>query len=1179
MQELEQLREQAKIISRLKEEITRLNVDLAQAEESKAAMLLEMEHLTAIAMQMSQTLKLHEREEEVAALERKHTSKAAAKNLMVLGLSAMLLHVQIQRRFKKLCDRLLTKHLVGTVDRALAEMQRVWLGWHDVVRTHRRLDRICALMSTKLRIGVQRLASAELQLVWSTWRCAVQSLRLINYMCDRTVTRQHIMLEDLALSNVQRVWSSWRQTAATKAAELKTERRKIQRVQLFMKRKLIETIGTPFRIWRTRIEELKTQRVDVWAEQAQNICLIERHLKRVQLRTAQGYLDAWYEYTVDEVQKVASVSRMILLMIERCLLMAFRQWCKHIRKCRLLERHLTRMNAKTARSCLDAWYTSGAEEAQKVASMSRMILRMLARLLSLAFQKWCDGVRRQKWERGDSELLHRCVEAESELQKYKGMLTEAGDRLNLAEKAVEAMLKSCGECAMTLDASKSRNIEQLFNLNSQLINLEEMNKKWITKNARKIQELSSRFEEDLLVKDKEIEVLEQAAIESSRHHAREMAEMEQRFAAEMQVKVHAVDTLSQGVASSSQELGAAIASTTARLLAFEETLRQVVAKKEKLKTLLQASTSLVARLEDELAEKYTRVEELEAEKNALFKRCTHAESEWVRCVQEAADMHQEQVLEKDTCRRVIESAKKCVARMVREQQELQNMVRQDFLRAVRDVEDAMGTQSLKESIPGIVSPAVDSVNMSTSCRLSCFVDHLSGVVTDFAAYKRRLISWMELKVQQIHGLCDETVAVQLMIEAFNKMCNCRLDTLIEKCQQIVAQKLDLEGMLAETNFDLTETKKRVRDLEILIKREEQDCANLEKGMDQVTRRLLETENKLERMVSWNAELQEKVQLCHYAASPVNITDDTTPRHVGVQNVLSRAVKSAFSISSGGLIDLSHSNLSSPYQQETSKHVKAFSAQSDNAEALKQHEKEPLFEKSLPPTSVRSDGTREDVEGPSTDERVVELRNEILNSLEESKNIPSCSESNEAKVLQTPVEEKGNWDLGLGSGLGASGVAGVSGVIALSAGHSLLDLFSPRKPAPTPQAKSERDSEGGLIISSAPKLALTVPKLKLDFLNDEGALDNKTALESIEEVDESSRPASMVMASNLTAASAADSDWMESMQKLENLAASTSASGSYAGSPLAERLAGSPLGIKPGENPRPKSLKGQNWLDL
>jgi len=102
---------------------------------------------------------------------------------------------------------------------------------------------------------------------------------------------------------------------------------------------------------------------------------------------------------------------------------------------------------------------------------------------------------------------------------------------------------------------------------------------------------------------------------------------------------------------------------------------------------------------------------------------------------------------------------------------------------------------------------------------------------------------------------------------------------------------------------LLEKETRCKNLAVLVQREGKDCHDLERALDDVTRQLLETENKLDRSNSWNQDLKQKVDHAYYyyldtadKASQKNMESAQGTR--GVENVLSRAVQAAFSLSSG-----------------------------------------------------------------------------------------------------------------------------------------------------------------------------------------------------------------------------------------------------------------------------------------
>jgi len=101
---------------------------------------------------------------------------------------------------------------------------------------------------------------------------------------------------------------------------------------------------------------------------------------------------------------------------------------------------------------------------------------------------------------------------------------------------------------------------------------------------------------------------------------------------------------------------------------------------------------------------------------------------------------------------------------------------------------------------------------------------------------------------------------------------------------------------------LLEKEIRCKNLAVLVQRQEKDCHDLERALDDVTRQLLESENKLDRSNSWNQDLKRKVDHAYYYY--LDTADKAAPKNMesaqGTRRV-ERAVQAAFSLSSGGLL--------------------------------------------------------------------------------------------------------------------------------------------------------------------------------------------------------------------------------------------------------------------------------------
>ena len=419
MKELEQMEAQAKLMAQMRDELSRLRADLDSAEAKKAELLKETDYLSGIAMQMTQKIAEHEKEEAAAEMQRKHAGRLAAKNRKKHGFAALLLHFHVRNGLRTLCN----------------------------------------LMSAKCRD--ESVQHVELQMIWSSWHLATRARRRLGNVCDRVHANRAAVMKRMICQIVMFIWHK---CAAKTATALRLEQRRMQRVQLMEGLWMCRKLGAVFCAWRTTIQHLKAQLVDMWNEEArknrrlehhlqQRACrsaglclhlwhtytahemmisaekarknrLLERHLLRRRKATSRLCFDSWHNHTVDETNQIASISRMILQMIERSLVFAFQQWrqnaqeqkihdlrrgTEEARHNRLLERHLKKKRKATSCSCLKAWRNHTVNEMGIAASISKMMLQMIERSLAFAFQQWRQNAQEQKihdLRRGTEEARH-----------------------------------------------------------------------------------------------------------------------------------------------------------------------------------------------------------------------------------------------------------------------------------------------------------------------------------------------------------------------------------------------------------------------------------------------------------------------------------------------------------------------------------------------------------------------------------------------------------------------------------------------------------------------------------------------------------------------------------------------------------------------------------------------------
>jgi len=150
-----------------------LGGELTRASQNKTAMLSQLDHLTAFAMQMTKKLAAHEKEETIAAREQKHLSNSLTRKCIYLEFCALLLHMTNSKGLAAICHRLLVTRQTAKAGVQDAELQHICIRWRSVARMRQHLGALCEITAAKCR-------AAQLEIGWSAWHwlctCAVDKL-------------------------------------------------------------------------------------------------------------------------------------------------------------------------------------------------------------------------------------------------------------------------------------------------------------------------------------------------------------------------------------------------------------------------------------------------------------------------------------------------------------------------------------------------------------------------------------------------------------------------------------------------------------------------------------------------------------------------------------------------------------------------------------------------------------------------------------------------------------------------------------------------------------------------------------------------------------------------------------------------------------------------------------------
>jgi hypothetical protein len=141
MKELEQMGAQAELMAQMRDEVSRLKADLDSAEARSAELLKQADHLSSIAIQMTQRVAAHEKREVVTMMERGHACRLAVRNRMLLGFTALLLNFESRNCLGDVCDFV---HANRSTAVKRIKCQAVFCAWQKNIQQSRRAEGIVA---------------------------------------------------------------------------------------------------------------------------------------------------------------------------------------------------------------------------------------------------------------------------------------------------------------------------------------------------------------------------------------------------------------------------------------------------------------------------------------------------------------------------------------------------------------------------------------------------------------------------------------------------------------------------------------------------------------------------------------------------------------------------------------------------------------------------------------------------------------------------------------------------------------------------------------------------------------------------------------------------------------------------------------------------------------------------
>ena len=455
MKELEQMGAQAELMAQMRDEVSRLKADLDSAEARSAELLKQADHLSSIAIQMTQRVAAHEKREVVTMMERGHACRLAVRNRMLLGFTALLLNFESRNCLGDVCDFV---HANRSTAVKRIKCQAAFCAWQKNIQQSRRTEGIVA---RALALRTHRAAAG----VFEGWHIEALEQR-------REEARQNRVLER-HLKRRRRLISCQGFTAL---------------LLNFESRSCLGDVCDFVHANRsTAVKRIKCQAVFcAWHKNIQQSRraegIVARALALRTHRAAAGVFEGWHIEALEQRREEA-------------------------RQNRVLERHLKRRRRLISCQCLDAWRNHTVDEMRQAASIIRMMLLMIERSLAFAFHAWYNSAQGQKRAKDDMELTNRCIQAEGDLKRYQTLLALSNKRLDITQLSIDAVIQASAGCAEALEAGRVKNFQRMSSLEMQLHDILKVSNAMRQKHQVDHQQLRCWFRADISERILEVDSL------------------------------------------------------------------------------------------------------------------------------------------------------------------------------------------------------------------------------------------------------------------------------------------------------------------------------------------------------------------------------------------------------------------------------------------------------------------------------------------------------------------------------------------------------------------------------------------------------------------------------------------------------------------------------------------------
>ena len=582
MEELQQMTIQSDVITRLRDENSKLRNELNRVMTAKATILMELETQNNMAIQMTQKLARYEREDTLATFARERASEIDAKKRMQHSVWTLKQNVakmkEGDRRSRRHKERITRNrcrlclvawfHLANEGSRQRNVMKIAMLR----MMGKSFLSAFCAWNDeTKKRIREKMITSRILRqwiyhtilFACETWRIRTQKqkklrtkvLRILQRFENRQLFAAFVMYQDrvnekkrveLICSKIIARWSSGRICSAffTWQAQGKAQRRARDVCLRVLRRVCNKTLSCAFKTWGFQAKQLRRQqkilqRVTLKMNSRLLAAAFEHYRNNVILQFKLAYtgkkvvmrwiriscaraFDMWQKQARACLRMKHVCFRIVRRMIHFTLSCSFLMWSTNARETRrqkdILDGVLARWSNRTVVSGFDKWRVTVIEQKHHRYIFGKVFAKWENHILFSAFHSWQSEHRKLKIIEG---ILERWMHLALARAFQRLQMNASGAKKSRIEMCVEALFQVQDECLAALECCQHSGLKRLSHLKEHM--------------SRSFSEARSRIEE-----------LE-TACESEKERAESLQKLVEREKKDCADLEHALDNASRRI--------------------------------------------------------------------------------------------------------------------------------------------------------------------------------------------------------------------------------------------------------------------------------------------------------------------------------------------------------------------------------------------------------------------------------------------------------------------------------------------------------------------------------------------------------------------------------------------------------------------------------------------------------